>query len=529
MDGDIHFADEAPGPKPAPKQPGPAPAAGRQDDEIRLVSVCMGDMYGAAFREASHLPVTAFHDPAAKACWRAMADGLVFAKDEKAFQRHTGLDENTLLRIETLVAPGAGLASYLPKVEQQWRGEEYQRIALDMVRGGGVEPAALASRLLALARRPKGRPKAVDALDMALKPKDDPSVLLGVRYLNRGDGAILAGPSGVGKSVMVVQTAITAALAKAPFGIACPRPLRSLIVQAEDSEGDMAEMVKSTIHSMGLTQAEVGEVRGRVLVVTERVLRGEPFVAELRRLVDMHKPDLVWINPLQAYMQGDVTEARDLGDFLRGGLNSLHPEAPTFAYILAHHTTKPATGKDRSERAWHEVQYGMAGGAELINWARCVIILKPMDEQGEFTLVLAKRGLRAGVTKASGVAGQIQEPTTVIPLKHSTEWIEVPGWTEKIRCLFWLPREVTAKEERATAAGRKPGAPRLHTFSEYRAVFPKTEAGGLGFTALIKLAKEIAPISNEPFYDIINDALDIGLLSKGVGEHGRPRYWLKAP
>ena len=60
----------------------------------------------------------------------------------------------------------------------------------------------------------------------------------------------------------------------------------------------------------------------------------------------------------------------------------------------------------------------MAGGAEIINWARAIIILKAGANPGEFTLLLAKRGIRAGVTRqvAQG-AGTRDEPVTSIFLK----------------------------------------------------------------------------------------------------------------
>src|SRR5580704_9528316 len=66
--------------------------------------------------------------------------------------------------------------------------------------------------------------------------------LLGNRWLCRGGGALIVAPSGQGKSVLTAQASILWACNKAAFGIKPSRPLRSLILQAEDDDGDIQEM-----------------------------------------------------------------------------------------------------------------------------------------------------------------------------------------------------------------------------------------------------------------------------------------------
>jgi RecA-family ATPase len=66
--------------------------------------------------------------------------------------------------------------------------------------------------------------------------------LLGNRWLCRGGGALIVAPSGQGKSVLTAQASILWGCNKPAFGIKPSRPLRSLILQAEDDDGDMQEM-----------------------------------------------------------------------------------------------------------------------------------------------------------------------------------------------------------------------------------------------------------------------------------------------
>jgi hypothetical protein len=114
--------------------------------------------------------------------------------------------------------------------------------------------------------------------DFALPPADDPAILLGkYRYLCKGGGMVMVGSSGTGKSSMSLQAAVCWSLGRDFLGITCRRPLRSLIVQAEDDEGDVAEAWTSIRASMSLTHEEFTLVRERVLIVEDRVNSGQQF------------------------------------------------------------------------------------------------------------------------------------------------------------------------------------------------------------------------------------------------------------
>ena len=349
------------------------------------------------------------------------------------------------------------------------------------LRGMGKPPKKPGERLLS---EPDPEPVITAArslFDFPLVKDGDESILLGDRYLNRGDGCVISSTSGMGKSALAIQMATELALNKGPFGIQGNGPLKSLIVQSEDSDGDIAEIAHSMRHVLKLTDEEVALVNQRVKIVTDRVNRGARFIASLRKQIADFTPDLVWPNPLQAFMDGDVTVGKDLGKFLREGLNSLN-QPPAFGYMLIHHTTKPATGKDRSERLWHEVMYDMAGGAEIINWARAIISLRATETEGEFNLVLAKRGRRAGVTKQvpQGV-GFVLEPLTTIPLKHATGRIEVEGIKRGIPLIYWEPRTTPDQPK-----GKSSGRPEKYPFSSFRSVFPKKTDPGQPFNQILR-------------------------------------------
>ena len=356
-------------------------------------------------------------------------------------------------------------------------------------------------------------------MSFEVPPDDDPSVLLGNRYVNRGDGAVIVGTSGIGKSSISIQMAAHYALGRPCFGIPCNGALRSLFIQSEDSDGDVAEVKESIIHSMRLTPEEQAQVDRNVMVVSDRVNRGPRFILAIKRHIMAFQPDLVWINPLQAFMDGDVTDAQDLGAFLREGLNGLNVDSK-FAYVLMHHTTKPATGKDRAERLWHEVMYDMAGGAEIINWARAILSVRAAANEGQFNLVLAKRGKRAGVFReVEQGAGVRLEPTTTIPLKWADGVIQVKGRSRPMPVIYWLPRDGDSPEG---GEGQDSDRPEKYPFSTFRAVFPPSGGEPRTLPVLHRAIQATAPLTRSVFYDLLQRWARDGLITAiDLGAGGR--------
>ena len=80
---------------------------------------------------------------------------------------------------------------------------------------------------------------------------------------------LLVGPTGVGKSSLAMQAMILWALGKAAFGIKPARPLKSLLVQAENDDGDLAEMRDGVMRGLGLSEDERARACEMVLVVRE--------------------------------------------------------------------------------------------------------------------------------------------------------------------------------------------------------------------------------------------------------------------
>lgn len=232
--------------------------------------------------------------------------------------------------------------------------------------------------------------------------QDDPSVLLGIRYLCRGAGLLVCGPTGIGKSSWIMQALILWALCREAFGIKPTRKLKSLLVQAENDEGDLAEMRDGVIAGLNLTPEEQTEACGSVIVVREDERTGVRFFEEIvRPLLVLHRPDLLAIDPALSYLGGDMKAQEVVGGFTRNMLNPLLREFDCGG-IVAHHTNKPTSGQEKPDWKANDFAYLGAGSAEWANWARAVLALRSVGSRDVFELHAAKRGSRIGWHDASG-------------------------------------------------------------------------------------------------------------------------------
>lgn len=332
----------------------------------------------------------------------------------------------------------------------------------------------------------------------AFVPSSHESVLIGNRWLSRGDGAILVSTSGMGKSSLGFELAADWALGLDFHGGLKPRvPLKTLIVQSEDGDGDVAEVYHSYCHAKRLSPAQTRALDANLRILTDRVHRGQSLVTELKRHILSFAPDIIIINPLLAFIDGDLNSAEDAGRFLREQLNSLN-EPARFAYLVIHHTSKPP--KEKTERRWNEVMYDMAGSGDLTNWARAILSLRPCKKEGQFELSLSKRGRRAGFTQtvAQGV-GTRQDPATKIGLKHSTESFTPPGSDHPIPLIHWEACELEADDDKPN---KPAGRPEKHLFETYFAVFPPKASQGKTLAQLWMALKDNGPIPKNSLHDI---------------------------
>jgi RecA-family ATPase len=217
--------------------------------------------------------------------------------------------------------------------------------------------------------------------------------LLGNRYLCRGGGMLIVAPSGHGKSVLSCQAAIEWGVGRASFGIKAARPLRTLIVQAEDDRGDCIEMSQIVRH-LEITGDKFDLLKRNVWLEPVNDVTGFAFIQVLDGFLVQYPADIVIINPLTAYLGADDKDTKAATLFLRNWLNPVLGEH-NCAAIIIHHTPKTnfASTDGYKPSDW---MYRGAGAATITNWARAILVIDPGKTPGVYRFIAAKRGKRIG-------------------------------------------------------------------------------------------------------------------------------------
>ncbi|WP_309386058.1 DnaB-like helicase N-terminal domain-containing protein [Cerasicoccus frondis] len=378
--------------------------------------------------------------------------------------------------------------------------------------------------------------------EFAIPKMDSDQLLLGKnRYISRGDGVIVFGNAGVGKSSWQTLAAMYFACGMDFLGIPCPRPLKSLIVQKEDNDGDVAEAIESFFHLMlkehGETVAKecVELVKQNVRIVRDREHVGDTLIAALSGYTAQFKPDLLWLNPLVSYAGCSVTDETSMAQFL-ASLDRVNRDSH-WATIVLHHTPKPPADKEAKNRSWNEEMYAMSGSHLLPDWARAIISLKATGERGRFKLILAKRGTRCGIRRPKRIGAdadgnpitELTEVVTEVPVRHGqgtfyshTAERDVPLIAWEIE-RAWLAGEREAEDESANKGGRAAKHDPREVLRCIGLAYEENKGNGMSMNQYHKFVEEHMDIPRASFVRVWQALISAGDLTQdGLGKYFVP-------
>jgi len=224
--------------------------------------------------------------------------------------------------------------------------------------------------------------------------KDDENELIRNRFLCRGSALLLDAASGIGKSVWAFQAAFSWTLGKTFCGLEPVRPLKITYIQAEDDEGDNAEMRDGIRHAFimsGMSERDVDNALDAIVIANVNDKTGANFIPVLESIIQHTKPDIVIINPLFSYAGAEIAKQEQLSVFLRNQINPMLSKYRVAAIII-HHIPKPTRTENKNADLFR--QYSMYGGVELVNWPRARLSIEPTQKLGVFILSAPKRGGR---------------------------------------------------------------------------------------------------------------------------------------
>ena len=294
---------------------------------------------------------------------------------------------------------------------------EQARAVLQVVGQPGADPDAILLAQEQLARSlqvRKGQPGGdnsteyfdLDAM-LAFDPKDDKTVLIGGerRWICQGYPFQIVGFSGTGKSSMAAHLAVNWAIGHAPWGLRPVRPLRILMVQAENDLGDASEAIIGA--TAKLVESDRRLLKENLIFVRQATKTGFGFVEYLGQMVEKHRIDLIIADPLLAYANFDIASQAETTAFLRGpgGVHEMLQRTKA-ALLYMHHTTKPKSADDLDGMTPQQLAYLGAGCSEWVNFARDSGYLfrtsrKSSDGRPVYRFGFSKRQSRSGLKDAS--------------------------------------------------------------------------------------------------------------------------------
>ena len=275
---------------------------------------------------------------------------------------------------------------------------------LDHANEEGADPEALVAFTEGSLKAAKGRTVKRDTAELmplsvlrAFDADNDPTCLVGNRWLCKGGSLLLVSQSGVGKSSFTLQMLICLAIGRPFFGIQAKRPLRIVMGQAENDSGDVAQAFQSICQGLMLYPDEERLLDENLHIYRDTHSVGPAFIERMRELIIRHNADWFTCDPLMSFCGIEVSDQKQMTEFLRHGINPVLEETGA-VFMAVHHTTKPRSAKDKEGQTVADLAYAGSGSSELTNWAREVACLQRCQgDEPIFKFALTKRRGRAGL------------------------------------------------------------------------------------------------------------------------------------
>ena len=303
----------------------------------------------------------------------------------------------------SLLVSDAGASTYRPEHVDLITDAALLREASNAA-NNATDPDTLLDHYARLADKRKGSktrhgPQRMDfdAL-LSFERKDDPTTVLGNhRWLCKGGSLLIVGQSGTGKSSLMMQAAVHWCLGRDFFGIKPAKPLRAIVLQAENDAGDISEALQDVMAGAYIDATERLQLRDALAIYRDTVSTGTTFTKALRDLVVSHQADIVFVDPLLSFAGIDVSDQEQASKFLRHDLAPILLE--TGAVLVAmHHTGKPKASADKEGQTTADLAYAGLGSSEFTNWFREVAVLfRCQGEEPIYKFGLTKRRGRAGL------------------------------------------------------------------------------------------------------------------------------------
>jgi hypothetical protein len=218
-------------------------------------------------------------------------------------------------------------------------------------------------------------------------------IYLGDGVIAKGQGAVILGPGGVGKSTLITQLAFAQIIGQPFLGLptGCANK-KCLLLQAENSNWRLSTQFKKQLGASSATERKRISDHLHVHTLehahdTRLRLNGSASSNAIARLINKVAPDVLFIDPLNAFAKGSLNSDDGMLATLHEFENLAKQANPDATVIVVHHTRtdskayRDAVGQNRGS-------YGR-GSKALHGWSRGTINIAPGDPADPGKIMIA--------------------------------------------------------------------------------------------------------------------------------------------
>lgn len=244
-------------------------------------------------------------------------------------------------------------------------------------------------------------PDGFSPLDYLKEGIHEEDILIGDGFLERRSTLITIAQSGVGKSSATTQTCCcwacgqggTKAFDLNPFN----SPLRIVMIQNEDSRNDLYRQ-SLIVDGLSFSKADKELISRNFRIFTVRGKIGVHAIASIKRILDKTNGcDILVLNPMSAYAEGDLSRTEDCVTFLYALWSPVLDDYDCGGWLL-HHTAKTTGDRRKRQKEWttFDYMYSGAGAATITNYGRAIVTVDTVGNSTTFAWRIAKRFSESG-------------------------------------------------------------------------------------------------------------------------------------
>lgn len=250
--------------------------------------------------------------------------------------------------------------------------------------------------------------------DLKRHKMDPHQWIMGCGFMKRGAPTQFNGPTGMGKSVAVVQCACCLAGGKDFLGIKVHRPVKVLLIEAENDVDVLKRDVLSIVKHLKLDESLIQK---NLIIQHVYGMTDVMFLDYLEEQLKKIGPDVVILDPYQSFTTGDLNNTASFDAWKIFVTHTLADYKVAMLYVT--HTGKPKDTKDWDIR---ELVYLQMGTSQQANWARASMELRLVKgDMRRFTLTFSKNPGTTGLKDKEGY------PIRMVQVEHSHDPNE-PFW-----------------------------------------------------------------------------------------------------